>query len=52
VLGVKAKLVALAQALGLLWREMITVISGSGDVQFSLWNGCGWSPRNYYADCL
>lgn len=51
-LGVKAKLVALAQAIGLLWRKMITIISGSEDVQFSLWNGYGWSPKTYYSGFL
>lgn len=38
---VKAKLVALIQAFGLLWRKMITVISDTEGVQFFLWNSCG-----------
>lgn len=39
--GVKAKLVPLIQAFGLLWRKMITVISDTEGVQFFLWNSCG-----------
>lgn len=35
-LGVKVKLVALAQAPGLLLSKMITIISGREDVQLSL----------------
>lgn len=35
-LRVKAKLVALEQALGLLLSKMITIISGREDVQFFL----------------